>query len=45
MAEKYPFMMVVPGNVNAKSKSWFNNDSTNFQASKIDVLISSFRFH
>ena len=37
--------MVVFGDFNAKSKSWYTNDSTNFEGSKIDFLTSSFGFH
>ena len=45
MAEKNPFMMVVLGNFNTKSKSWYANDSTNFEGSNIDFSTSSFCFH
>ena len=38
-------MIVVLGNFNAKSKSWYTNDSTNFEDSKIDFLKSSFGFY
>ena len=31
MTEKNPFMMVVLGDVNAKSKFWYTNDCTNFE--------------
>ena len=42
MAEKSPFMMVVLVNFNVKSKSWYTNDSTNFEGLKIDFLTSWF---
>ena len=45
MVEKSPFMMAVLGGFNAKSKSWYINDSTNFECSKIDFLTFSFGFH
>ena len=45
MTEKKPSMMVVLGDFNAVSKSWYTNDSTNFEGSKIDYLTSSFGFH
>ena len=45
MAEKNPFMMVVLGDFNAKSKSWCTNDSTKFESCKIDFLRSSLGFH
>ena len=38
-------MMVVLGDFNAKSKSWYTNDSTIFEGSKIDFLTFSFGFH
>ena len=37
--------MVVLGDFNAKSKSWYTNDRTNFEGVKIDFLRSSFSFH
>ena len=37
--------MVVPGDFNAKSISWYTNDSINFEGSKVDFLTSSFGFH
>ena len=45
MDEKNPFMMVVLGDFNARSKSCYTNDSTNFKGSKSDFLTSSFGFH
>ena len=38
-------MMVVLGDFDAKPKSWYANDSTNFEGSKIDFLTFSFGFH
>ena len=38
-------MMVVLGDFNAKLKSRYTNDNTNFESSKIDFLKSSFGFH
>ena len=40
-AEKIPFVMIFLGDF----KSWYTNDSTNFEGSKIDFLTSSFGFH
>ena len=31
IAEKNPFIMVVLGEFNAKSRSWYTNDSTKFE--------------
>ena len=45
MAEKNPIMLVVPGYFNAKSKSAYCNNSTNFESSKIGFLTFSFGFH
>ena len=45
MAEKYPFMMVVFGDFNAKSKSWYTSDNTNFEGLKIGFLTFSFSFY
>ena len=45
MADKNPYMMVVLGDFNAKSNSWYANDNTNIEVSKIDILISSFGFN
>ena len=36
MTEKNCFMMVVLGDFNTKSKSWYTNDITNFEVSKVD---------
>ena len=44
-SKKHYITMVVFGDFNAKSKSWYTNDSTNFEGSKIDFLTSSFGFH
>ena len=45
MAEKNPFMMVVLGDFNAKSKSWYTSDNTNFEGLKIGFLTFSFSFY
>ena len=37
-AEKNPFMIVVLGDFNSKSKSWYTNDSTDFEGLKMDIL-------
>ena len=41
MAEKKPFMIVALGDFNVKSKSWYINDSTNFEGSKTEFLTIS----
>ena len=38
-------MMVAFSDFKAKLKSWYINDNTNFEGSKIDYLTSSFGFH
>ena len=45
MADKNPYLMVVFGDFNAKSNSWYTNDSTDIEGSKIDILTSTFGFH
>ena len=45
MAEKNSCAMVVLGDFNAKLKSWYTSDNTNFEGSKIYFLTSSFSFH
>ena len=45
MVEKNPLKMVVLGDSNSKSKSWYTNGSTNSEGSKIDLLMFSFCFH
>ena len=37
--------MVVLGDFNAKSNSWYANDKTNIEGSKIDILTDSFGFN
>ena len=37
--------MVVLGDFNVKSKSWYTNDSTNFEGSKFPFPMSSISFH
>ena len=45
MADKNPYLMVALGDFNAKSNSWYRNDSTDIEGSKIDILTSTFGFH
>ena len=45
MAEKKLYMMVAIGDFNAKSNSWYANDNTNIEGSKIDILTVSFAFN
>ena len=45
MADKNPYLMVVLGDFNTKSKSGYSNDSTDIEGSKIDILTSTFGFH
>ena len=45
MADKNPYLMVVLGDFNAKLNSWYRNDSTDIEGSKIDILTSTFGFH
>ena len=45
MADKNLYMMVVLGDFNAKSNSWYANDNTNIEGSKIDILTASFGFN
>ena len=45
MAEKKLYMMVAIGDFNAKSNSWYANDNTNIEGSKIDILTVSFGFN
>ena len=44
MADKNPYMMVVLGDFKAKSNSWYVNNNTNIEGSKIDILTASFGF-
>ena len=37
--------MVVLGDFNAKSNSWYANDNTNIEGSKTDILTDSFGFN
>ena len=37
--------MVFLDDFNAKLNSWYTNDSTDIEGSKIDILTSSFGFH
>ena len=45
MADKNPYLMVALGDFNAKSNSWYRNDSTDTEGLKIDILTSTFGFH
>ena len=45
MVDKNPYLMVVLDDFNAKSNSWYSNDSTDIEGSKIDSLTSTFGFH
>ena len=45
MADKNPYWMVALGDFNAKSNSWYRNNSTDTDGSKIDILTSTFGFH
>ena len=45
MADKNPYLMVVLGDFNAKSNSWYTNDSTDIEESKSNILTSPFGFH
>ena len=44
MADKNPYMMAVLVDFNEKSNSWFANDNTNIEESKVDILTASFGF-
>ena len=44
MADKNSYMMVLLEDFNAKSNSWYANDNTNIEGSKIDILTASFGF-
>ena len=45
MADKNPYLMVALSGYNAKSNSWYRNNSTDTEGSKIDILTSTFGFH
>ena len=46
MTDKNTHFMVVLGDCfTAKLNSWYSNDSTNIEGSKIHILTSSFDFH
>ena len=45
MADKNPYLVVALGAFNAKLNSWYRNDSTDTEGSKIDILTSTFGFH
>ena len=41
MADKNPYMMVLFGDFNVKSNSWYANDNANIEGSKIDILAAT----
>ena len=45
MASKNPYTMAVLGDFNAKSNSWYANDNTNIEGSKMDILTASLGFN
>ena len=45
MADKNPYFVVVLGDLNAKSNSWYTNNTTDTEGSKIDILTDTFSFH
>ena len=45
MANKNPNVVVVHGDFNAKLNSWYANDNTNIEGSKIDILTAKFGFN
>ena len=45
MADKNLYLMVALGDFNTKLISWYRNDSTDTEGSKIDILTSTFGFH
>ena len=44
MADKNPYLMVVLGDFNTKSNSWYSNDNKDIEGSKIDFLTFYFWF-
>ena len=42
LSQKNPFLVVAIGNFNAKSKSWYINDSTTFQGNVLENITSQF---
>ena len=42
LAQRNPFLMVVIGDFNAKSKYWCSQDSTNFEGIPIENVTSQF---
>ena len=45
MADKNLYLMVAFADFNAKSNSWYTNDSTDIAGSNIGILTSTFGFH
>ena len=42
---KNPFLTVALGDFNAKSQTWFRNDKTSYEGSKLDILTCSHGLH
>ena len=38
ISKKSPFLTVALSDFNAKSQTWFKNDKTSYEGSKIDIL-------
>ena len=38
ISKKSPFLTVVLSDFNAKSQTWFKNDKTSYEGSKLDIL-------
>ena len=43
IANKNPFLIVILGDVNAKSSNWYKHDKTKYEGSKIEAVTSQFR--
>ena len=43
MTDKNPYLMVVLGDFNAKTNTWYTNDSTAIEGSKIDIWDKVFK--
>ena len=41
MADKNPYMIVLLGDFNVKSNSWYTNNNTNVERSKTDFLTAN----
>ena len=42
IANKNPYLIVILGDVNAKSSNWHKNDTTTYEGSKINAITSHF---